>query len=282
MALIHEGIGQVIYDPKGEFGTGTRVVMIPNTPQEDDDVVAENYRRSSIFRASGSDGFMQDIVAMRRDRVVVLPDWIDERVAAFTELVSVVYHAIDRFCKKAHSRQDTIAVWGDGNLAYIATLLLKNRLPQSRIIVVGKHEYKLKDFVFADETYTIDSIPAELSVDHAFECVGGAASSAAINQIIDYIRPEGSIAIMGVSEENVPVNTRMVLEKGLSVFGNSRSGVEDFKNLIAFYEENPTVVDYLKKIVGEIIEVHTIDDMVAAFDSDMRKKGGKTIMLWNK
>jgi ribitol-5-phosphate 2-dehydrogenase len=50
-------------------------------------------------------------------------------------------------------------------------------------------------------------------MDHAFECIGGPASGTGINQIIDYIHPEGMISILRVSEEPVPLNTRMVLEK---------------------------------------------------------------------
>ena len=38
MALIHEGIGKVIYDPTGTFEIGTEVVMIPNRPVEKDDI----------------------------------------------------------------------------------------------------------------------------------------------------------------------------------------------------------------------------------------------------
>ena len=55
MALIHEGIGRVIYDPTGHFEQGTLVVMIPNTPVEQDEIIAENYLRSSKFR-TGSAG----------------------------------------------------------------------------------------------------------------------------------------------------------------------------------------------------------------------------------
>ena len=42
MALIHEGIGQVVYDPEGEFQAGEKVVMIPNTPMSEDEIIAEN------------------------------------------------------------------------------------------------------------------------------------------------------------------------------------------------------------------------------------------------
>ena len=43
MALIHESVGEVVYDPKGEYPVGTNVVMIPNTPMEHDNIIKENY-----------------------------------------------------------------------------------------------------------------------------------------------------------------------------------------------------------------------------------------------
>ena len=105
MALIHEGIGKVVHDPTGSFQVGDYVVMIPNLPCEQDEVIAENYLRSSRFRGSGTDGFMQEYVQTVPDRLVKLPDGINLTVAAFTEIVSVSYHAIDRFMKTAHGRR---------------------------------------------------------------------------------------------------------------------------------------------------------------------------------
>lgn len=93
MALIHEGIGVVLRDPSGEFEPGEEVVMIPNTPVEEDEFIAENYLRSSKFRASGFNGFMQEYVKIRKDRLVRLPQGINKEVAAFTEIVSVSVHA---------------------------------------------------------------------------------------------------------------------------------------------------------------------------------------------
>ena len=282
MALIHEAVGLVEYDPAHEFPVGSRVVMIPNTPTERDEIVAENYLKSSKFRSSGCDGFMQDYVAMRRDRLILLPAGIDYNVAAFTELVSVSYHAINRFAGIAHSRRNEIGVWGDGNLAFITSLLFKKRFPQTKVYIFGKNDYKMKDFVFADGTFDITDIPAELEIDHGFECVGREASGDAINQIIDHIRPEGTISILGVSENPVPINTRMVLEKGLRLFGSSRSGYEDFKGTLDLYREHHEIEEYLESIIGEVIEVNSIKDMNRAFDADIRKPGGKTIMIWNK
>ena len=173
-----------------------------------------------------------------------------------------------------------IGVWGDGNLGYITALLLKAILPDTKIYVFGVNEYKLHDFSFADEIYLVSDIPEDLHLDHAFECVGGAASSKAINQIIDYINPEGTISIMGVSEDLAPINTRMVLEKGLRIFGSSRSGREDFQGLINLYRENPDLLNQLEKIVGAEIRVTGIQDIITAFEADIHKIMGKTIMIW--
>lgn len=282
MALIHEGIGEVVADPSGKFKTGELVVMVPNTPVEEDEIIGENYLRSSKFRASGFDGFMQEYVEITPDRLVRLPQNIDKTVAAFTEIVSVSVHAIGRFDKIAHKRRDAIGIWGDGNLGYITAVFFKTMFPDTKLYIFGVNPEKLQDFTFADATFTVEHIPEDLKIDHAFECVGGAGSGKAINQIIDYINPEGTISILGVSEYPVPINTRMVLEKGLRIFGSSRSGVKDFEKTVALYESNPEIVNYLSNIVGAVIPVRTMEDMKKAFEMDIQKAFGKTIMKWEK
>lgn len=282
MALIHEGIGRVVYDPTGTYAAGDLVVMIPNLPCEEDEVIAENYLRSSRFRGSGTDGFMQEYVQTVPDRLVRLPEDINLTVAAFTEIVSVSYHAIDRFMKTSHQRRNVIGVWGDGNLGYITSLLLKSSYPEIAVYVMGVNESKLQDFTFADGTYLVNEIPEDFRMDHAFECVGGGGAHKAINQIIDFIHPEGTIGILGVSEDFAPINTRMVLEKGLKIVGSSRSGREDFVNLVELYKRRPEVVEYLENIVGEQIVVREIKDITRAFEMDIHKLIGKTVMIWEK
>ncbi|MDD5999422.1 MAG: ribitol-5-phosphate dehydrogenase [Lachnospiraceae bacterium] len=282
MALIHEGIGQVVYDPSGEFQVGDRVVMIPNLPCETDPIIAENYLRSSKFRASGTDGFLQEYVQTTPDRLVKLPEGINLTVAAFTEFVSVGLHAIGRFVDTAHSRRNRIGVWGDGNLGYVTSLLIKTMYPETEVYVMGVNESKLNDFTFADGTYSINEIPADFSMDHAFECVGGNGAHKAINQIIDYINPEGTIGILGVSEDFAPINTRMILEKGLKIVGSSRSGRADYLKLVQLYEEHPEVIDYLENIVGEQVTIREIKDIAKAFEMDIHKLIGKTVMIWDK
>lgn len=281
MALIHEGIGEVVYDKSGTFSAGDMVVMVPNIATTEDEFIAENYRTTSKFCSSTADGFMQELVEIEKERLVKLPQDINLDVAAFTEIVSVSVHAITRFESIAHQRRDAIGVWGDGNLAFITSLFLKKMLPDTKVYVFGINRDKLNDFSFVDETYMTTEIPDGLRIDHAFECVGANGSPIAIEQIISLIKPEGTIAIMGVSEYPVPINTRMILEKGLRMFGTSRSGKADFEKTIELYKAYPEIVHYLTHILGNVIEVSDFAQIKKAFELDTRKAFGKTVMHWN-
>ncbi|HAM15220.1 MAG TPA: ribitol-5-phosphate dehydrogenase [Eggerthellaceae bacterium] len=281
MALIHEGVGTVAFDSTGAFGAGQAVVMLPNDPVESDSCIAENYLRTSRFCGSGYDGFMQELVALPPSRVLALPEGIDPHVAAFTELVSVAVHAVSRFERIAHERRQAVGVWGDGNLGFIVSLVLRTLYPDMNLYIFGRNSFKLADFTFADRTFLTSSIPEGLFVDHAFECCGGEGSAHAIDQIIDYIRPEGTVSLLGVSENPVPVNTRMVLEKGLRLFGSSRSGRADFQRTLDLYQAHPEMLDYLQSLVGSVVPVASIKDIATAFETDIRKPMGKTIMRWN-
>ncbi|MBF9297127.1 ribitol-5-phosphate dehydrogenase [Mammaliicoccus sciuri] len=281
MALIHEGVGEVVHDPTNRYKAGTKVVMVPNTPVEKDDFVAENYLKSSKFRSSGYDGFMQDYVFLDIDRLVELPQDIDLKVAAFTELVTIPMHALSRFEKKAIKKRDSFGVWGDGNLGFITCLILRKLYPDAEISIFGKTDYKLDHFSFVDNIYNINEIPENVSIDHAIECAGGKGSQYAIDQIIDHINPEGSICLLGVSEYPVEINTRMVLEKGITLIGSSRSGLEDFQRTVDLYFQFPDVVSKLSLLVGEPFEIKSIQDIIKAFDSDLSNSWGKTVMQWS-
>lgn len=282
MALIHECVSKVVYDPTNTFKPGDIVVPIPNTPTQKDDVIAENYLYSSKFRASGFDGFLQDYVVCTPDRLVKLPENVNLTVAAFTELISVSVHAISRFERFSHTRKNKIGIWGDGNLGFITAILLNYIYPDAQLYILGTINEKLSYFTFAKETYHVDNVPKDFNIDHAFECVGGMGARSAVNQIIDYINPEGTVSLMGVSENFVDINTRMILEKGLCMFGSSRSGRADFEKTVALLAEKPELSHYLENIVGDEIPVSTISDIHKAFQTDFSRNFGKTVLDWNK
>ncbi len=278
MALIHEAVGEVLYDQKNEFKQGDKVVLIPNIPLEKNNIIKENYLRTSKFRSSNYDGFLQNIVCMKRDRIIKIKD-IALNIASVLEPISICINAIEEFKNTANKNRKTIGIWGCGTIGYIMTLLLKKYMPESKIIIFGTNEEKLNYFAFADEAMLINKIPEDLKVDHAFECVGGKNSEDAINQIIKHINPQGTISILGVSEEPILIETRMVLEKGLKIVGNSRSGYNDFAEAVEIMQD-PKMQEYIGNIIVETVEVNNINDIYKAFDMDLNNSF-KTIMKWN-
>lgn len=280
MALIHEAIGQVVFDPKNEFSVGQTVAMIPNTPHHHDQIVKENYLTDNHFRSSGYDGFMQEYVFLRRDRAIRIPKDFDPHMAAFTEMISVGVQALTNLKETMDADEQVIGIWGDGNLGYIVASLSKSFFPKSKVIVFGRHQYKLDYFSFADETYLVNDIPPELKVSHAFECTGGSGSQIAVEQIIDHIQPMGTIMLLGVSENPIEINTRMVLERGLTLRGSSRSGRTDFQQAIAILEKDPQIRDRLTNLIGFTQVVSSIKEVVAFFEKDSASSWGKAVMRW--
>lgn len=231
MALIHEAMGVVVADPTGLFEPGEPVVMIPNIAGQGSAEMYENYAPGSGFRSSGHDGFMRELVDLEPDRVVSCKG-VDPTIAAITEFVSVSAHALSRFDALAHHGRKQIAVIGSGSLAYTTGCMLRFLYPESEVIVIGHNVDKLQLFTFAHKRYLSDDLPSDLSFDHAFECAGGDGSAEAIDTVIRHIKPQGTLILMGVSEQAVPVNTRDVLEKGMTLAGSSRSGRSDFETAV--------------------------------------------------
>ncbi len=279
MALIHEACGEVVYDPTGKYKKGQKVVLLPNKPGEDE-FYGENYRLDSLFRSSKTDGFMQEVVRIRHEQVVPYGDELPDEVLAFTEFISVGVHAIDSFAKVSHQRKDHIAVWGDGALSYVVCCLLKNKYPETKITVIGVNPAKLQYFTFVDETLMVNQVEKMVQYDHTFECVGGQAASSAVNQMIDTINPEGTIMLLGVSEEPVPINTRLVLEKGLTMLGRSRSTYEDFAEAVRIMTEDRVFLSRVKHLISEVVNIESINDISKAFDL-AQTVNFKVVMNWN-
>ena len=267
MALIHECCGEVVIDRSGIFKKGQKVVLIPNIPGKYNDEIYENYGEGAKFLSSGYDGFMREYIDLSSDRIVPF-DNIPLEIAAITEFVSVSVNATERFKKISHSNKEVIGVWGDGSLAFVTANVLKKEFPDSKIIIFGKNRDKLSLFSFVDKTILIDEIPTDLKINHAFECVGGEGSFYAIDDIIKHIKPQGTIMLMGVSENKVGINTRDILEKGLTFVGSSRSGYRDFVRAIEILQDNK-VQKRLKLIIENYGVVRKIEDIHRVFNFDL-------------
>ena len=84
---------------------------------------------------------------------------------------------------------------------------------------------------------------------------------------------------MGVSENKVAINTRDILEKGLTLIGSSRSGIEDFKKAVLFLEDEK-FRKRINRIIFEDRPVNSVQDIHRVFETDLKTQF-KTVFKWN-
>ena len=265
MALIHEATATVLYDNSGRLDKGSKAVLVPLIETARTSGIKSNYDPANPYVSSGVDGFISDYVAVQQSRLIPIEgDYLP--IYVFSELLSVAINALEAFDSARLTDAGTVGIWGDGNMGYIISLALRCLYPDIEIIVVGKTLRKIQRFAFADQTYTFDEVPHGISVNHAFECVGGSSSEAALKQMFDITMPQGCISLLGVSEEAVPINTRTVLEKGFRIIGNNRSNADDMKKAVSLIQDSDTCKKYLTTLISEIVKVKEEKDISHAFE----------------
>lgn len=287
MNLLHEAVGTIVAGKEKEFKYGDRVALVPNIVTDkkkchhcvcDNQNLGENYCPNAKFASSNLDGFAREYVSYPTSNLVKIPPNINSNTAVFSELISVAVASYRRTILKG---DEVIGVWGDGILGYILCCVLKELHKNGKIIAIGKHRGKLKEFP-ADRVYLIDDskIKSE-GIQVAFECVGGSSSGLAINEAIDVTLVGGRIILTGVAEEHVGINTRRILEKGLSLYGVTRSNIADFHQTIellgrnSFYNRISNLI-LSNEIINNIVDFYNVFEMEL-----MNRRLGKHILYFN-
>ena len=83
---------------------------------------------------------------------------------------------------------------------------------------------------------------------------------------------------MGVSENKVGINTRDILEKGLTFLGSSRSGYQDFIKATKILQDEK-IQKRLKLIIENYGVVRKIEDIHKVFNFDLNTSF-KTVFRW--
>lgn len=288
MNLLHEAVGTIIADNTGSFQIGDRVVLSPNILTHvnkkcehcvcDIPELGENYCPQAKFASSSYNGFGREYVNYPINNLIKIPSEIETNVATFAELISVTIAIYRRLELQGN---ETLAVWGDGILGYILSNTLGYMHKNGRIIAIGKHKDKLNKFP-VDNFYLIGDkeIKDEL-IYVAFECVGGQSSGLAINEAIDNIVVGGQIVLTGVAESTVGINTRKILEKGISLYGVTRSNNDDFRKALEILKDEGLRKNISKLILSEV-EIKDIIDYYNVFEMELVNKDlGKHILKFN-
>lgn len=289
MALFHEGIGIIEDSKHPNFVQGDKVVIVPNIPSrlrhgdfEKTDLM-DNYDENAVFMGSGFDGICQDRMVVPGENIVKIPEHLDEDVALLSELCSVSLFPINQLKELTTSSSPQVAVFGDGPVGYLAATALHYiyGVAKENLLVFGAVEEKLQEFEnFATTHLVFDyDFTSHKGVHTVFECCGGKFSESAINQAIDLIDRQGQLVLMGVTEDLVGINTRDVLEKGLTLSGSSRSTKTEFEQLIQAFENEEYRQALQKLIPKSYYDIYSKEDLNKAMDDTAAHKGWKKTYL---
>lgn len=290
MALLHEGIGVVKETRSDKFTVGDRVVVVPNIPGQilhpeiqQKPSVPVNYSKGNAFLGSGYDGMAQSRLVHPEECLVRIPDEVPNEIAVLSELSSVSHHAISHVEDKLKKSDTRVALFGDGPVGYFTAVMLKYLygIDADRFVVFGAADDKLVHFDFArtENVLTYDFKNSKEKFDVLIECTGGKFSESALNQAIELADSLADIIFMGVTEELVPLDTRDILEKGITAHGSSRSSTIDFEAVIKGMM-NPDYRNALSKILPkQLSEISSGEDFRQVMEKFVKNPGwNKTVM----
>ncbi len=284
---LHEAVGVVREAGKNSgYSEGDRVVLIPSIPCDDSSCPycsagKENCCPDSKFMSSNAPGFARDLIVMPSEGIARIPDEVDDRTAVYCELASVSYGGV---LTAELNVGDTVAVFGDGYLGVITVALLSTcfNVPAERLYFFGVHDEKLDRCKEISTLVNIrkESMPEGFSPDRVIECVGKRSAEKVINTAIECVRPEGTIVLMGVSEEKVAINTRNVLSKSIALRGISRSPARNYSPVLEAMRD-----EKFREVIGRLffreIDMQGEEDLKESLKEFMENRK-KVFMRWKR
>lgn len=276
LVLGHEAAGVIASGPR----TGERVAIDPNLPCDACETCARGLGhlcpRVRFLGHSDTDGALRDALAWPEDRLVPIPDAIDDVAGAMLEPLGVALHAL----RLAGLRPGgTIAITGTGPIgqllvrlafaagasAVVATDVLPHRVEAARVagavaeLVDGGRE---RDRLLE----RLGGRPVDTAVEIAG--VDDAIATAAF-----LVRPGGTVVVAGIPSGNdsaVPAST--LRRKGIDLRFSRRMN-RVYPEAIALVATGRLSLD------GIVTGRFALADSGPAFRSAARRDGGKVVVL---
>ena len=303
LPIFHEGIARIVDvgDSVRNFHRDDLVVIVPNVPcyiqdpEKYPDVYracescrpggpGENLCRDVKFLSSNAPGLSRTFFIHPASCMFHLPEGIPEEIAVLTEPLTVIKRAIELADVNYNSR---VAVLGGGFMGFITAATLSHIIGISKqnLLVTDIFDFKLEKFKDFAETLNVKktSIPKDIlsSFDIAFECAGGKAAGSTIEQALTLLSPGGTCLLIGVSEEKIPIRTRILLEKGLTLKGTTRSAAIDYPEVLNWLQRNDFAETLRRIVYPQIFKVQDADSILSACRiAESPETHGKVILDW--
>ena len=233
----HEIFGEVTEAPAGSgFNPGDRVVVEPLSFCQQCRAcrMGASYLCYSL-KVFGVDlpGGMQETWAVDAARLLKVPDSLDDDQATLIEPLAVATHDVRRAAVK---RDDTVLVFGGGPIGTLIALVSRHRGARVVVVEVNRHRLEMLKGLGL-ETVGPDRDPVKFAnewtggtgVDVAFEVTG---HPAAVRAMTDVVRVWGTLSIVAIHAEPVPVHLYQMFARELVMHGARLYARKDWEEAI--------------------------------------------------
>jgi (R,R)-butanediol dehydrogenase / meso-butanediol dehydrogenase / diacetyl reductase len=220
----HEIFAEVVTATGAEFSEGDRVVVEP--------LVSCGMCRACRTGAGylcyrlkviGVDvpGGMQEYLTVPVARLLKVPDALSDDDAALIEPLAIATHDVARAQVKSG---DAVVIFGGGPIGCLIALVCRHRGARIKVVEVNPHRLEMLGR-FGLETIgpdrdvisTIDEWTDGDGADVSFEVSG---HPAAVRRVTDVVRVWGTVSVIAIYAEPVPVNLYAVFARELTLLGS--------------------------------------------------------------
>ena len=232
-----ETFGQVVRAPRDSgFSAGDRVVVEPL--QFCGACRACRMGASYLcysLKVLGVDvpGGLQEYWAVPAARLLHVPDTLDDDAAAVIEPLAVATHDVRRAGVKAG---DTVLVFGGGPIGTLIAMVCRERGARVAVAEVNRFRIEMLQNLGlptvgpdADVVKFANDWTGGIGVDVAFEVTG---HPAAVRAVTDVVRVWGTVSIVAIHAEPMPVNLYQMFARELHMHGSRLYAREDWEEAI--------------------------------------------------
>jgi (R,R)-butanediol dehydrogenase/meso-butanediol dehydrogenase/diacetyl reductase len=233
----HETFAEVVEAPSGSgFRAGDRVVVDPVVScQQCRACRMGGYYLCQKLKVRGVDmtGGMQEYWAVPVTQLLHVPKTLSDDQAAVIEPLAVAAHDVDRAQVK---RGDRVMVFGGGPIGALIALVVRDRGAEVAVVEVNPYRIGLlEEFGLTtvgpdiDVPRFVDTFTGGDGVDVAFEVTG---NPAAARQVTDVVRVWGTVSIVAIHSEPIPINLYRMFERELTIQGARLYARRDWEEAI--------------------------------------------------
>lgn len=170
----------------------------------------------TVLGIVGRNGAMAERVTLPANNLLVVPEYVSDREAVFTEPLAAAFEILQQLHIKPTHR---ILVLGDGKLGLLCALALS--LTQADVTLCGKHSNKLNIAAAKGiKTVLLDNLHADRAYDIVVEATGSASGFQAALWLV---KPRGTVVLKSTVAAGTEVNLSPVVIDEIHVMG-SRCG----------------------------------------------------------